>query len=59
MVSSPNPRLLLGVFVALVVVLVSARLVLADSGGSNAGSAMNIAVVGHHDLGGRGYNADV
>jgi hypothetical protein len=31
----------------------------ADSGGSNAGSALNMAVVGHNDLGMRGYNADV
>ncbi len=31
----------------------------ADSGGSNAGEAFNIEVVGHNDLGGRGFNADV
>lgn len=31
----------------------------ADSGGSNAGQAYNMEVVGHHDLGGRGFNADV
>lgn len=30
----------------------------ADSGW-NAGSALNMEVVGHHDLGGRGFNADV
>jgi hypothetical protein len=27
--------------------------------GSNAGEAFNIEVVGHNDLGGRGFNADV
>ena len=31
----------------------------ADSGGSNAGSALNMVAVGHNDLGGRGFNADV
>ena len=31
----------------------------ADSGGSNAGLAWNMAVVGHNHLGGRGFNADV
>ena len=31
----------------------------ADSGGSNAGQAFNIEVVGHNDLGMRGFNADV
>src|SRR5574341_79663 len=31
----------------------------ADSGGTNAGQAFNMTVVGHHDLGGRGFNADV
>jgi hypothetical protein len=31
----------------------------ADSGGSNAGQTFNMEVVGHNDLGGRGYNADV
>ncbi len=29
------------------------------SNGSNAGAAWNMAVVGHTDLGGRGFNADV
>ena len=29
------------------------------SGGNKGGSAWNIEVVGHHDLGGRGFNADV
>lgn len=28
-------------------------------GGRNAGSAFNMEVVGHHDIGGRGFNADV
>lgn len=28
-------------------------------GGQKSGSAMNIEVVGHHDIGGRGFNADV
>ena len=31
----------------------------ADSGGTNAGEAFNIEVVGHNDLGMRGFNADV
>src|SRR5829696_4567631 len=31
----------------------------ADSKGGNAGAALNIAVVGHNDLGMRGFNADV
>ncbi len=31
----------------------------ADSGGNNAGQAFNITVVGHNDLGMRGFNADV
>ena len=31
----------------------------ANSKGGNAGAALNIAVVGHNDLGMRGYNADV
>ena len=31
----------------------------ADSGGSNAGQAFNMEVVGHNDLGGRGFNGDV
>ncbi|MGH2528360.1 MAG: LVIVD repeat-containing protein, partial [Actinomycetota bacterium] len=30
-----------------------------SEGGQEAGSALNIEVVGHHDLGGRGFNADV
>ncbi len=29
------------------------------SGGNKAGSALNMEVVAHHDLGGRGFNADV
>jgi hypothetical protein len=31
----------------------------ADSGGNNAGQAFNMEVIGHNDLGGRGFNADV
>lgn len=31
----------------------------ASGDGGESGSAMNIEVVGHHDLGGRGFNADV
>jgi hypothetical protein len=31
----------------------------ADSGGTNSGEAFNIEVVGHNDLGMRGFNADV
>jgi hypothetical protein len=41
-----------------ILVLLIPGLVLADSG-SNAGEAFNIEVVGHNDLGGRGFNADV
>jgi hypothetical protein len=29
------------------------------NGGNRAGSASNVELVGHHDLGGRGFNADV
>jgi hypothetical protein len=39
--------------------IASIGLVRADSGGSNAGQAQNIEVVGHNNLGGRGFNADV
>lgn len=42
-----------------VLVLASPAEVLADSGGYNAGQAWNMEVVGHNDLGGRGFNADV
>ena len=52
-----NFRLL--VSLAAVVVLLVPGLAQADSGGSNAGQAFNIEVVGHHDLNGRGFNADV
>src|SRR5215213_8170273 len=31
----------------------------ADGGKSNTGAAFNMEVVGHNDLGGRGFNADV
>ena len=52
-----NLRLWLSVITMLVLVFpATAR---ADSGGSNAGEAFNIEVVGHNDLGGRGFNADV
>src|SRR5262245_54711209 len=50
-------RTLLGICALLLVVVAApAR---ADSGGANAGSAFNMAVVGHNDLGRRGFNADV
>jgi hypothetical protein len=39
--------------------IASIGLVRADSGGSNAGQAQNMEVVGHNDLGGRGFNGDV
>jgi hypothetical protein len=39
--------------------IVSGGLASADSGGSNAEKALNMVVVGHNDLGGRGFNADV
>jgi len=51
-----NIRLLLSVIAVLV--LVSTGRVRAD-GGSNAGQAFNLTVVGRNDLGGRGFNADV
>src|SRR5512139_1189077 len=54
-----NHRLLLTVLVMLAVLAVSAGWVWADSGGSNAGAALNMTVVGHNDPGGRGFNADV
>jgi hypothetical protein len=50
-------RLLLGLCALLLVA--AAAPARADSGGSNAGAALNMAVVGHNDLGGRGFNADV
>ncbi|HWQ15412.1 MAG TPA: hypothetical protein VNL77_21605 [Roseiflexaceae bacterium] len=31
----------------------------ARAAGGNAGARLNMVVVGHHDIGGRGYNADV
>src|SRR6266511_5568083 len=43
----------------MILVLTSVSPVKAGSGGNNAGSALNIEVVGHNDLGGRGFNADV
>jgi hypothetical protein len=46
--------------IALVGVLVAAPVSLARAdSGSNAGASLNMAVVGHTDLGGRGFNADV
>jgi len=39
--------------------LVAAGIAQADGGKSNTGSALNMEVVGHNDLGGRGFNADV
>jgi len=52
-----NIRLLVSMIAMLI--LVSPGMASADSGGSNAGQAYNMAVVGHNDLGGRGFNADV
>lgn len=52
-----HARWLLGAVFALA--LVSAAPAFADSGGNNAGSSFNMEVVGHNDLGGRGFNADV
>ena len=54
-------RLLLGTLAALTMLslLASAGLARAGSGDSNAGAAWNMTVVGHNDLGGRGFNADV
>ena len=52
-----NIRFLLSVIVVLALSLpLSVR---ADSGGNNAGQAYNMEVVGHNDLGMRGFNADV
>jgi hypothetical protein len=50
-------RWLIGALIGLA--LLTAAPVAADSGGNNAGSSFNIEVVGHSDLGGRGFNADV
>src|SRR4026207_1190903 len=52
-----NIRLFLSIIIMLA--LLSSGAVRADSGGSNAGQAFNMTVVGHNDLGGRGFNADV
>ena len=50
-------RMLAGA-ISLLVLLVPG-LARADSGGSNAGQAFNMEVVGHNNLNGRGFNADV
>ena len=52
-----NIRFFLSVLAILILAFPVA--VRADSGGSNDGEAFNIEVVGHHDLGGRGFNGDV
>lgn len=52
-----NVRLLLSVIVLLALAFPATAG--ADSGGTNAGEAFNIEVVGHNDLGMRGFNADV
>lgn len=52
-----NIRLLLSIIAVIVLIIPVA--VNADSGGSNAGQAFNLEVVGHTDFGGRGFNADV
>ena len=54
-------RLLLGTLAALTMLflLAFAGLARAGSDGSSAGAAWNMTVVGHNDLGGRGFNADV
>lgn len=57
MKSMRNIRLVVGLFLALA--LLSPAPAQADSGGSNTAQAFNIEVMGHHDLGGRGFNADV
>ena len=50
--------LLMAIVVGLSFTLSLASLAMA-AGGQKAGSAWNMAVVGQHDLGGRGFNADV
>jgi hypothetical protein len=45
--------------VLILVALVCAAPAHADPGGHNAGQSLNMAIVGHNDLGGRGFNADV
>jgi hypothetical protein len=45
--------------VSIMLILAFPTMAYADRGGSNAGEAFNIEVVGHNDLGGRGFNADV
>ena len=52
-----NVRFLLSVMAVLV--LVFPAMARADSGGNNTAQAFNMEVVGHNDLGGRGFNADV
>ena len=54
-----NHKHYLRLLLVAIVALASIGPARADSGGSNAGAALNIAVVGHNDLGGRGFNADV
>jgi len=54
---TPIVRYLFGILTLLI--LSFAGTVRAESGGSNAGEAFNMEVVGHNDLGGRGFNADV
>ncbi len=51
----------IGLFLSIiaVLILVSPGAARADGGGNNAGQAFNMTVVGHNDLGGRGFNADV
>lgn len=54
-----NHSLLLRLFAGLAILATLSGPAQAKSGGSNSGDSQNIAVVGHNDLGGRGFNADV
>lgn len=46
-------------FAGLVILLAFTLPALAQSSSSNTGDALNMEIVGHNDLGGRGFNADV
>ena len=46
-------------FLSLITVLVLVSSSTVYAGGSNAGESLNMVVVGHNDLGGRGFNGDV
>ena len=54
-----NNSLMLRLLAGLAILVAFAGPAQAKSGGSNSGDAQKIEVVGHNDLGGRGFNGDV